>query len=72
MLEIPWPITLPAATLPAVAAIWEIIPGWPLEAAVALGWGTGAGGAWDATGGAAVVDAVRVWDLGAGAARERD
>lgn len=79
MLERPWPIVLPMATLPAVAAICAIIPGCLVApaAAAAPGWGTGAEGAWPGTGGAAVLEALRVWVFCAGAegraaGRERD
>jgi hypothetical protein len=40
--DTPWPMTLPAATLPAVAAIWANMPG-PLLLWAAAGWGTGVG-----------------------------
>lgn len=73
MEESPWPIVEPTATEPAVAAIWAIIPGWPLDAVV-VGWapacgGAAAGGAERAAGGAATVEAERVC-AGAGMDRE--
>lgn len=59
ILEIPCPIVDPTATLPAVAAIWAIMPGCFVCPCCVLACAGGAGAAVRAGAGAAMVDDER-------------